>query len=540
MNELFEQVLHTLRGLWRFRWVAIGVAWAVCLVGWVFVILIPNTYAASARVFVDTRTTLSQVTAGLTVDSNLESQLLRVRQALLSGPLLEKVAHETGLDARAKTPAQLQAVIGALRDRIELAANTSGGVSGTYVISYRDTVRERAQEVVERLLNIFVRDTMGGKKEGSEEAERFLTEQIADYEKRLAADEERLANFKRQNVGMMPGAQGDYFTRLQAEMDALDKAKTSLGVSERRREEIERQVRGEQPFIPTPTPAGGASAASSSAAAGAGSAGAFGADTAARIRQTQARLDELSLRFTDKYPEVIALRQTLADLQQRQKQEVEEARRGDLNAQAGLGLSANPVFQNIQLQLNQTEVESAALRAEVADHEGRIASLRKLVDTAPEVEAQFARLNRDYDVTRTHYQALVERLEKARLGQEAEATGVVRFEVVDPPSADFAPIAPKRPMFIIAVLLAGLGAGGVLAYTLQQLRPVFTLPRQVAAITGLPVLGVINMTWVEKQRSLALRSRFAAGAAVGMLFVVAAVVLASQNQAVRLVHQWLA
>jgi polysaccharide chain length determinant protein (PEP-CTERM system associated) len=539
MNQLFEQVVDTLRGLWRFRWVAIGVAWTVCLAGWVFVILIPNTYSASARVFVDTRTTLSQVTQGLAVDSNLESQLQRVRQALLSSPLLEKVAHETGLDARSRNPAQRQLLIAALRDRIDLTANTSGGVSGTYVISYRDTNRERAQKVVEQLLNVFVQDTMGGKKEGSEAADRFLMDQIADFEKRLAADEERLAAFKRQNVGMMPGAQGDYFTRLQAEMDALGKAKTELSVSERRREEISRQVRGEQPFISGPTPAPAASAIPGLPAPGAAPAGALGADTASRIRETQARLDELLLRFTEKHPDVIALRQALADLQQRQKQDIEQARHGDLNAQAGLGLTANPVFQSIQLQLNQTDVEIAAGRAEVADHEARIVSLRKLVDTAPEVEAQFARLNRDYDVTRTHYQALVERLEKARLGEDAEATGVVRFEVVDPPSADFAPIAPKRPLLIVAVLLAGLGAGGMLAYALHQIRPVFTLPRQLAAITGLPVLGVINMTWREKHRSLARRGHFAAVAAVGMLFVVGAVVLIGQNQAVHLVRQWL-
>lgn len=560
MNAVLENLIDHFRAAWRFRWSGLYVAWAVCLLGWAFVIWMPSTYLASARVFVDTRTTLSQVTQGLAVESNLESQLQRVRQALLSAPLLERVARETGLDARAITPQQRRKVINLLRERVDLTVNTQEGASGTYVISYTDTVRERAQKVVESLLNAFVENTMGGKRQSSEQAQRFLVEQIGDYERRLRAAEERLANFKRQNVGMMPGAQGDYFARLQGEMDELDKAKVALAIDERRRNEIQRQLQGEQPLVPSsaqPSALAGMSVGASLEAAspspvGAASVGAparvvptsvgqgSGIDNASRIRETQARLDELSLRFTDDHPDVIALRETLEQLQQRQRQEIEGARRGDLNAQAGLRLSANPVFQSMQLQLNQVEVEMAAVRAQIDDHQARVASLRRLVDTAPNVEAQFARLNRDYDVTRMSYQALLERLERTRLGEEAAATGVVRFEVVDPPSADFAPIAPRRSLLIVFVLLAGIGAGAGIAYLLHQLNPVFSTARQISTITGLPVLATISMTWLEKQRARARKGLIAFGGTAALLLLTAALVLVAQNRAVLLVHEWLA
>lgn len=538
MGELFVKLMQHVRGIWRFRWLAVCVAWAVCLLGWLFVFLMPNTYAASARVFVDTRTTLSQVTQGLAVESNLESQIQRVRQALLGGPRLDRVARESGLDAHATSPQQRQAILARLREHIDISVNAQSGASGTYVISYTDAVRERAQKVVERLLSAFVEDTLGGKRQSSQDALRFLTDQIADNEQRLAAAEERLAEFKRQNVGMMPGAQGDYFARRQNEMEDLGKAKAALVVAERRRQEIERQLRGEQPLA-SPT-SGAVTTVRGSAGAGASGVGADSGDTPTRIRETRARLDDLLLRFTEKYPDVVALRETLAQLQERQRQEVEAARRGDLSAQAGLGLSANPVYQNIQLQLNQANVDIAAARADIADREARVANLRRLVDTAPEVEAKFARLNRDYDVTRTRYQALVERLEKAHLGEEAEATGVVRFEVVDPPSADFAPVAPNRTVLIPFVLALGLGAGGALAYLLHQLRPVFLAPRQIAAITGLPVLGTVSMTWLEKNRVLARRGTVAFFGTTAMLILTAAFVLAAQYRAVRLIHEWLA
>src|SRR5262252_7938945 len=92
MNAALDFIVEQIRGVWRFRWVAMLVAWVVCLVGWLIVLLIPDTYSAWARVYIDTRTRLSQVTQGIAVESNIASQAEEVRQALLGGPQLEKVA----------------------------------------------------------------------------------------------------------------------------------------------------------------------------------------------------------------------------------------------------------------------------------------------------------------------------------------------------------------------------------------------------------------------------------------------------------------
>ena len=86
------------------------------------------------------------------------------------------------------------------------------------------------------------------------------------------------------------------------------------------------------------------------------------------------------------------------------------------------------------MQLSQADVEVATARRQLGDEQAQIDELHKMINVAPEVEAEFARLNRDYDVTRTQYQALVDRLARAKISDQADATGVVRFEVVDPPT----------------------------------------------------------------------------------------------------------
>jgi polysaccharide chain length determinant protein (PEP-CTERM system associated) len=413
-----------------------------------------------------------------------------------------------------------------LRDRLEVdATNDREGVKNVpadlYTITYADRSRDGARRVVDQLLRLFLANALGGSQEGSEQAQQFLTQQIADYDKKLETAEERLAQFKREHAGLVPGTTGDYFARLHAESDELDRAHLALTVAEQKRDELQRELTGEMTVM-------GAAP------------GSRGADTASAIRDTQAHLDELLLRFTDKHPDVIAARRELEDLKERQKVELEAMRRGDKTAIASSGVASNPIYQGMRLQLSQIEVEVAAARQQVADQEKKIAEQRKLINTAPQVEAEFERLNRDYAVTHTQYQALVDRASRARLSDKADATGVVRFEVVDPPTVDPEPVFPKRPRLILLVLLGGLGGGLAVAYLLHQLRPVFTYPRQLSEATQLPVLGSVSMTWVERHRAAGRRAVWSYSLAAALLVVVAVVTLLTDDFTSRFLHALIA
>lgn len=525
MKDLVDKLRDDISGSWRFRWIAVTVAWTVALAGWAVLFLMPDMYEASSRVFVDTRTTLNQVTQGIAVESNVDMQILRVRQSLIGGPQLEKVAREAGVQPRASaTPQQIKEFYDGVRKRIQITGSTArdSATGGVYLLKYRDRDRKRAIRLVQHLTDAFVENTTGGKREGSEQAQRFLVEQLREYEGRLAESEQRLAEFKKANVGLMPGVQGDYFSRLQSEIDQADKAKAALNLAARRRDELQRQLRGEAPVLSSgPTMAAGSGP---------------GSDNASRIRETQAKLDELLLRFTEKHPDVIALQQTLAELNLRQEAQIDALRRGDASAAAGIGLAANPVYQNIQLQLNQANVEIATLNAEISDRQRKIDTLRERVNTAPEVEAGLSRLNRDYEVTRASYQALLERLEKARLSEQAEQTGIVRFEIIDPSAASFSPVAPRRSLLLLGVLALALGAGGGLAYLLHLLRSVFSNTRQLQALTGRTVIGWVSKIRPENYKAAQRRGFLTFAAATSMLLFTATVLLVAQWRLVQLIH----
>lgn len=531
MHELLAQIIEQARGAWRFRRYALIAAWIFSLLGWTAVFLLPDVYQAGSRIFVDTKTALTPVLDKLVLDQDVNAQLSLVRQSLLSTPQLEPVAQEIGLiDSRIMTVQQRARILNAMRDRVTLtmsSAQDDGDRSSgkIYALQYKDTSRDRSLQVVEILQNRFIENTLGGKRTGSENAQKFLTDNIRDYEDRLRAAEEKLASFKKQNIGLMPTEQGGYFSRLQTDMDAVTALQSKLAIATSRREELQRQLRGEAP-IAAATGIAGTPGVPGGAPGGGG--------TLSRIKETQARLDELLLRYTDKHPDVVAARENLEELQRRRADEIEALRRGDPNAAAASGASANPVYQSIQLQLNQADVEIASLRRELGDHQARVADLRKMLDTMPQVEAEYARLNRDYDVTKANYTELVQRLEKSRLGEEASNSGSVRFDVIEPPRAPFKPSSPPRSLLILGVLVAGLGAGAGIALLLHQLKPVFTSARSLAEFTGHQVLGTVSMAWADQQNAQRVRSYWRYSAAVIALFVVGAIVLQVSRAGFRL------
>jgi len=522
MNDAVIDLFDQMAALWRLRWWAVAVAWVICCIGWIGVLALPDVYQSSARVIVDTKSALKPILQGIAVEQDVGAEVNRVEQSLLSRPQLEEIAHRTKLDARVRDPSDMDNVVFDLRQALTIVATQSRDAGDSlYTITYRNHDRDQSLAVVQTLLDSFIGDTLGGNQAGSESGQKFLREQIDEYEHRLSDAEARLAEFKRSNEGLIPGQKGDYFSRLSAEVDANQKSQTELSVAISRRAELHRQMSDVASVVPA-APVGGAN-------------GALPLDLPSRIQESEARLQDLLLRYTDRHPEVVALRDTIAGLKRQEADELRALAHGGPGS-AFRSLAANPVRQTIMLQLNQTDVEIAALRGAVKQHELEIARLRTFVDTAPEVEQRFATLNRDYDVTKVQYAALVERLEKARISENADRTGVVRFRVIDPPAAAMEPVAPNRPMLIFVVLALGAASGLGVAFVVQRFKPVFGSVQVLRRVTGLPVLGAIVAVVNERDAVARSRDTRRFAASFGALVIACGLLFMIQERAAAVVH----
>ncbi len=488
MQDALAQLISYLLGVWRHRWLALVAAWVVALAGWAYVWQLPESYVATARVYVDTNSVLRPLMRGLTITPDINRRISLMTQTLLSRPNLEKLARMTDLDVHATSERQEDELIQGLRDSISLSGSRAN--ASLYSISVSHANRDTARRITQALLTVFIETSMADKREDSAGAQSFLDQQLADSEQRLVAAENRLSRFKQEHVDVLPGGGGDYYSRLQAARGDLEQARLALSEVESREATLRRQIEGEEPvFIPSDP-------------------GATSTAFDQRIQALQVQMDGLLARYTRQHPEVARLRGLIEEL--KQEREAVLAQRGDavgspFGGSAGLG--GNPVYQGMRSMLAEAQAQAAELRVRVREYEERVTRLEGMVNRIPEVEADLKQLNRDYDVLSRQHQQMLERRESARLAGEVESTaGEVTFRVIDPPFVPLTPSEPNKLLLNSAVLVLAIAAGVGVALLLALIRPVVTDARMLAYSTGAPLLGVV--TWnktAEERRSDLLR-----------------------------------
>lgn len=460
--------------MWRYRWWTIGCAWALSLVGWVYVCSIPDVYRASAKVFVDTGSLLRPLMQGLTATTDPMSEVQLMSRAVLTRPNIEKVAYETDLALRAQTPEEMEELVTALQERILV----SGGRDNIFTIEYEDFSRDKARDVVAAVLDAFVESAIGNQGDDAEVTERALANEIEVHERRLRDAEETLATFKQENLGYMPGEYGDYYNRLQAAVGRIAATQEQLRQVTQRRDELRRQIDGEEPvfgIVPVPQ----ASIANCS--------------RGAHIAELRRQLDELGVNFTAKHPRVVTLEETIAQLEQECRAEM-ASRPASSTLSTDQRLEVNPVYQQLRIQLSTADVELVGLRSRAQAEQAEVERLRRDVDKITEVETQLKQLNRDYTVVQTRHQELIKRWEDLQAKKRLDpVTDNVRYRRIEPPFAQAEPVGPNRPILLSAVLIGALGGALAIAFGLNQLNPVFFSRTSLGRAVKLPVLGAITM-----------------------------------------------
>ncbi|MCB1820120.1 MAG: chain length-determining protein [Candidatus Competibacteraceae bacterium] len=475
MNDIIELVLGYLRGIWRNRWYAMVCAWLVCILGWTVVCILPDQYQASARVFVDTQTVLRPVLQGLAVDLNPNAQVEVITRTLFSRPNLEKIAQLTGLDAQDNEPEARERMLMRLQQRINL--EKSG--PDLYTILYENPDPQLAKKMVQTVVSVFEQNLVGNTQQSTDTAQRFLEQQIGDYELRLVEAENHLKEFKIKNAGRMPSEGQTYYTRMQQVATDLESARLELAQAENRRnvlqQELDRsqrqQLKGE------------------------------GAQTIVlpidgRIQELERKLSDLLVQYTDRHPDVSILRQTIADLKKQREQERVQYAASFAEGNSGGARSPKTYsfLDELKIKLAEEEASIASLQVRVEEYKRRHRELQDQVNVLPQVEAELSALNRDYDINRKKHDDLVARREALRLSEQAEQSKQeVNYRVVDPPRVPLRPTSPKRLLLMTLVLVVGLGAGVGLALLLSQLWPTFDSRRSLMESTGIPVLGSVSM-----------------------------------------------
>jgi polysaccharide chain length determinant protein (PEP-CTERM system associated) len=479
MDELLRQVGTALRGMWQRRWWGLAFAWLAAVVGAVVLVLMPDKYEASARVYVDTDSILKPLMSGLTVQPNVQQQMTIVTRTLLSRPNMEKLVRTADLDLGLRTGADKDKLVDDLLDTIKLR---SAGQNNLYLVTYRDPTPEKARRVVQSLVSMFVESSLGDSRKDADTARRFIEDQIQAYEKKLAEAENRVKEFRLRNMGLMNTDGRDFFARMGQLNEQIAKARLDLRAAEQSRDALKKELDG----------------AASRPAAPAGAEPAEEPEIVipeidGRIQALKQNLDDMLRRYTDQHPDVVNTRRIIADLEEQKKKEV-EARRQKMKPGAGGAIAGNPVAQQLRFALAESEANVASIRAQLAEYEARFNQAKANAQRVPEIEAELAALNRDYDIQKRNYEQLVSRRESVQLSGELDSTSaIVDFRIIDPPRVSPKPVAPNRLLVLPFVLLGAIGLGAVASFLVSLVLPTVHDGRTLREVSGRPVLGSVSL-----------------------------------------------
>jgi len=490
VGNLYEELRGALHAVWQRRWIALAVAWCICLAGWLVVSQMPNKYESRARVFVQLRQIIP--TDGTTA-LNQQKDLDRIRQTLTSAVNLEKVVRGTDLARTVATDRDIADRVAGLQAAIKLTAQQDN----LFEISVTSPSGKLAKQITQKLIDIFVETNLSDNRDQSSQSLDFMDQQLAERQKQLQDADSKRADFQAKFLGSLPGT-GSIEDRVAAARTQLAQIQGDLAAAQSGLNVVNAQMAG--------TPANIAG----------GGGGAVTGPARARLQAIQGQLaDARAKGYTDSHPDVIALKNQLAAAQS-------AAAREPVASGASAGAS-NPVYIGLQSMRADKQATVAALVQRKAQIEGDLNALNAKMAQAPGVAAEQGEIERQYQVLKTQYDTLLAQREQMKISSQAQnVADADKFNVVDPPTQPRAPTSPNRPLLLTGVLIAGLGAGLAAAFALGKLTTTFPTAAKLEKASGMPVIGSIGEVVTATQTAMRRKklTLFAGGvAALGVAYV---------------------
>jgi polysaccharide chain length determinant protein (PEP-CTERM system associated) len=474
LQQTINMVLDYVRAIWLKKRYIIICSWLICPIGFIYTLSLPDVYKSEAQVFVDTRSMLQPILAGLTIRTNPEQEIQMMAKTLKSRENIETIAREADLDITVTTDEEYNQLISKLTSQINLV---STGRENIYTIRYQHERPEMARTVVQETLDLFVEGSLGNNRRDTDSANRFLEEQIAEYENRLAEAEQRLADFQRQYNDILP-LQGTFYSKVQNFQSQLEKTQLEMKELAQQKAALERQSQGR-----------GVTSDSLGVTKGQEE-NIIRTRFDDRILGLESNLDQLKLRFTDKHPDVIETKALLDNLKAAREKEISAFLSAD--PESGDSPVSN-LDRTLKIEVGKIEGRLASLAVREADFIAKIEELQSKIDLVPQIEAEATSLNRDYGITKSNYEQLLRRRESAEISRRADVSSEdLQFRIIKPPLVPNRPSGPTRLIFYTGFLILGFGVGIGISFLISLLNPILVRGQQLSEMTGFPIWGVVT------------------------------------------------
>ena len=439
--------------------------------------VIPPQYVSQTLVLVEQQKVPDEYVKPV-VSEDLTARLASMKEQILSRARLTPIIERFNLFGTAKT--SMDERLDLMRKNIDIKPIHSemartGGLPG-FFISFRGSDARTAQLVTGEITSLFVNENLKSRATSVEGTQDFLRGQLADAKQKLDDQDAKLAAFQQKYIGKLPGEEAPNMNMLTSLNTQLDATTQAIARMEQDKSYEEAMLAQQQSMSAQVSEHGGVA-------------------PQAQQADLQALLSEeadLTKRYTDDYPDVVAVRRKIKDLRKEMAAAPVAAAPTPVSAP---NRSDSIAVQQLRAQLRALEQGITQKKHDQGVIQGQIRIYQDRISSSPLVQEEYKGLTRDYTTAQAFYDDLLKKMNDSKMATDLEKRQQgEQFRVMDEPNLPDSPSFPKRGIFAGAGLAAGLCLGLMIVALMEYKDTALRSERDIWAFTKLPTLSVIAFT----------------------------------------------
>jgi polysaccharide chain length determinant protein (PEP-CTERM system associated) len=500
-----------LKILKRRKWLIILPVIAVATAVGYVVYRLPDVYESSTLIVVKP-STLPTSTVPTVAEDGLTRQLSSISQVVGSRSSLEPLVQKYDLYRLERQRGEpMESVVDMMRDDIRVEVNkTRQDITDGFDIAFRYRDPKIAQAVTAELAGKYISAQTANTINSTAAARQFIDAQVQQTKLELDQIDQKRLDFMQANLGTLPSEAESLLSQLTGLRDQEKTLISEIGRLQDRRSTLSTQLGllqkqteqnigevAENMTDPKTTLAW--------------------AELVKRKADLQAELQHMLTEYKPKHPDVLAKQAQLESVQKDMDQQIAEWKERVAEKEKRLkgrpDLGAASVQGDIKLIDNEIKRQQKSL----GENQQAIAQITDRINRVPGSDVQLGAIEREYQTKKASYDKLLSEQQKIALGADAAAQQQGEgIEVIDPANLPAKPVAPKRLVFAVMGIVAGL-ALGLLLTAIFEIPLLMTIQSTEDArhYTGLPVLiAVPELLTPQEARSLPRRRRLLLAAGV--------------------------
>lgn len=439
---------------------------------------VPKMYEAQCTVLVE-RNVINNLVKDIAITPSLDERIRVMSYTMTSRNLLMKVISELDLDVGREKAGDMEELVKNFQDNTVIKMVNKGSKAGAadwFSVTYRDRSPKIARDYINTLVRRYIEENVSAKRDESFEANKFLAEQRKYFKDKLDVVDENIMNFRRSKGIYIAIDEKTIVGEIKSAHDTLESIKTQKTELEAKKSATEKQIKEEKPYTVAM----------------------LGKTKGDSLMSLQNKLNELLLKYTENYPEVIKLK---AEIESLKKQLQDKPSDAESPRDAETEMTAlNPFHQKLKEELAKIDAEIAALSAKERHLISLLESKKEYLRDIPLEKKNLADLERERDTYKNIDNELVFKLGQSEVSKQMEIQDKTEtFRIVDSAILPAKPVSPNRLLFIlmgiIGGLVGGLGAVFLFDYVDHSIKSVDEIKNYFKT----PVLAVIPQIITDEE-----------------------------------------